>query len=147
MAAQRKLDTLSQYVPRASEVRRLLFSIGNACAERTRLPNAPYSPGVTGVGVRLREWSRLTAQPPSRTELERRVRSVLHAATVHNLVEVSAPQRCKGEEWVIVRLNRLLCPHFFLPLQRGQWRPTTLKELAGWTDREFVAPPKGISIA
>lgn len=143
-AAERKLDNLSQYVPRAVEVKRLLVSLGQACSERTRLPNAPYSPGVTGVGVRLREWAKLKGGPATMTDIEQSLRSVLHAATVHNLIEVSAPQRCKGEEWVIVRLNRLLCPQFFLPLQRGQWRPTTLKELGGWTARGFIAPPKGM---
>lgn len=137
VVAARRLDELSQYVVHAADVKRILLAIGRACEERTYLPNAPYSPGVTGVGLRLSEWNRLRSASASMTETNKLLRSVIHSAISHNLIEISQPQRCKGDDWIIVRLNRILCPYFHLPLHRGQWRPASLRDLVTWIEQGY----------
>jgi hypothetical protein len=44
----------------------------------------------------------------------------------------------KGERWLVLYLNRLLCLRFGLPLGYGGWRPRRLNQLGAWIDKSAL---------
>ena len=67
----------------------------------------------------------------------RRLASVLAAAISENLLDPILDYKCKGQRWMVLNLNRLLCVRFEVPLHYGGWKEKTLKELYRWLDQGF----------
>lgn len=125
---------LPERLPRGHTVRGFIDALCRFCVEETYQPTAPYSPGVTGIAISMADRDKLLALP-SRAGTDHDLHdltSVLATAISANLLEVILDYRCKGRNWMLLYLNRELCVHYFLPLQRGGWRERTLKELAEW---------------
>ncbi len=115
-------------------VQRLLDAIGEFAASETYLPNAPYSPGVTGIAITMADRESLRAaaelrRGPSDLALLARCISL---ALAHNLLEPLPDHRGQGENLMVLYLNRLLCVRYELPLHYGGYRRRKLTELAAW---------------
>jgi hypothetical protein len=111
----------------------LLTSIGQFCQSRTYEPNAPYDPGVTGIAISMRDKDSLQ----DRGFLERNpeyalLAEVLASAIANNLLEPLLDYRVKGDTWMVLNLNRLLCVTFDLPLHYGGFKEQQLRDLYGW---------------
>jgi hypothetical protein len=52
-------------------------------------------------------------------------------------VEPYLDYKCKGDRWMVLYLNRLLCPKHWLPLQYGGFKEKTLDELFKWSSSGF----------
>jgi len=133
---------LPQQIRHGTEVCRFLEAVGKLARWETDKPNAPYAPGVTGIAISMSDREKLSDQNfLKKDESLLRVSRVLSSCIAHNLCEVTLNQKCKGQYWMVLNLNRMLCVHFGLPLQYGGWREKSLRELCSWLDKGF-APPR-----
>lgn len=129
---------LGSSVEGAARVRALLDGIGNYCAERSYLPNAPYAPSVTGVALRRSEAEQLQEAAAAgttgwRSQLARTMGTLL----AHNLITVQASE-AKGQRWAVFYLNRAWCVRFGLALGYGGWQPSGVEELWAWAEGNTV---------
>jgi len=114
-------------------VHQLLSSIGRYCRQRTYEENAPYDPGVTGIAISMKEREQLQ----NRDFLEKNpeyalLADVLAAAIANNLLEAQLDRKVKGNTWMVLNLNRLLCVSYDLPLHYGGFKERPLRDLYVW---------------
>lgn len=135
-------DTRVKDLPRRArngrEVLRFLDAVGQFCRDVTYQPNAPYSPGVTGVAILMDERETLLdpahlAKNPSASAFA----AILGTAIAHNLLHAEVDYKVKGNRYMVLYLNRLLCPKYELPLQFGGFRERPLREFIAWTDKGY----------
>jgi len=115
------------------DVMNFLEAIGKMAFLETTKPNAPYPPGVTGIAISMRDRDTLI-----QNKKYVRLFSILSECIAHNLLEPILDYKCKGERWMVLYLNRMLCVRFGLPLQYGGFREKTLTELSDWLERGFI---------
>ncbi|MBZ0090571.1 MAG: hypothetical protein K8H90_09355 [Thermoanaerobaculia bacterium] len=147
---RKAVDALWQEIPRrvrnGREVRALLEAIGSFARSVTYQPNAPYSPGVTGIAISMADRDRLRDSKAGAggTGYEG-LASAMASAIAHNLLEPILNYKVKGGTWMVLYLNRALCLKFALPLHYGGFRERSLSELAGWLAHGF-RPRNGESL-
>jgi hypothetical protein len=139
-AAQQRWDELPRRLYNGRDVQRLLGAVCQLAQKETHKPNAPYPPGVTGVGVRMTERERLLDAKGNQRYAK--LAKALASCISDNLVEVTLDylQGQKGRPWMVLYLNRWLCIHFGLPLGYGGWRPVKLDDLCQWLDQGHAGP-------
>ncbi|MGB7532405.1 MAG: hypothetical protein WA977_05420 [Halobacteriota archaeon] len=120
------------------DVMKFLEAIGKMAIFETMKPNAPYAPGVTGIAISMRARETLIQD-----KKYSRLFSVLSECIAHNLLEPVLDCKCKGERWMVLYLNRMLCVRFGLPLQYGGFREKTLSVLTEWMERGFIRKRNG----
>lgn len=140
-AAQAFWNDIPNKVRHGRDVRALLDSVGRFSAWYTYRVTAPNDPGVGGTAIRMSERSLIM----DRHALERRpdrkrFADLLASALAHNYLVADLDYKCKGEFWMVLNLNRLLCVHFDLPLGYGLYKERPLDELCRWIDEPFVIP-------
>jgi hypothetical protein len=140
-AASTVWEEIPRKVRHGRELRHFLEAVGRFSAWYTYRPTAPNDPGVGGTAIRMSERAMLTdpASLRSRPDL-RRFADMLASAMAHNLLIADLDYKCKGERWMVLNLNRLLCVHFDLPLGYGLYKERPLSVLCQWQDQPFVAP-------
>lgn len=111
--------------------------------EQTFRPSAPYPPGVTGFAITVAERdllldSKRRARVPGAEELV----DALRIAVSRNVLTAESERSVKNKQVVVFYLNRLLCPHFFLPLGRGGFKDRPVSEIAGW----MIESPPDVSV-
>ena len=115
------------------KVHKLLSSIGTFCKSRTYEDSAPYDPGVTGIAISMKEREQLQNKDFLAKNPEfGLVADVLAAAIANNLLEAQLDRRVKGNTWMVLNLNRLLCVSYDLPLQYGGFKERPLRDLYVW---------------
>ncbi len=124
----------------ATQVMRFLEGIAGLSQWETYKPNAPYAPGVTGIAIAMSDRDVLRKATASGNAEMSVLAQVIASCIAHNLLEVHLDQKCKGQYWMIMYLNRMLCMHFDLPLQYGGWREKRLSELQAWPVKGFAPP-------
>ncbi|MBI2266244.1 MAG: hypothetical protein HYU64_13930 [Armatimonadetes bacterium] len=124
------------------EVRNFIQAIGEFANWVTYQPNAPYSPGVTGIAISMSDRDSLRDPKSAKFQALRRVVS---SAIAHNLLEPILDYEVKGGRWMVLYLNRVLCVQFELPLHYGGFRERKLTELCQWLEQGF-RPKKGGSL-
>ncbi|HUU26504.1 MAG TPA: hypothetical protein VM123_01710 [archaeon] len=132
---------LPDSIPYSTQVMRFLESIGRMASWETYRPTAPYAPGVTGIAISMseRDVLRTFSGKYSKGNYEI-LAQVIATCIAHNLLEIQLNQKCKGQYWMVMYLNRMLCIKFNLPLQYGGWRERRLSTLRPWIDKGFVPP-------
>ena len=78
------------------------------------------------------EWLRLHPK-------HRLLSEVLASALSLNLLDAQPNSKCKGQLWLILNLNRLLCVRYRLPLNYGKFKEQRLDELVRWMEKGFDA--------
>lgn len=132
-------DKLPEWVPEGYDVQKFVEAVGQFSNWITYQPNAPYSPGVTGIAISMSDRGKLVDTNVNRKIPEMaRLASVIRTCIAHNIVEVKLNYKCKGQNWMILYLNRIFCIQFDLPLQYGGWREKKLKDLVGWLHKGFT---------
>jgi len=135
-------DTRVKDLPRRAkngrDVLRFLDAVGQFCHDATHQPNAPYSPGVTGIAILMQERETLLDQahlaknPPAAA-----FAAMLATAIAHNLLHAEVDYKVKGNRYMVLYLNRLLCPKYELPLQFGGFREKPLREFIAWAEKGY----------
>lgn len=135
-------DTRVKDLPRRAkngrDVLRFLDAVGQFCSDATHQPNAPYSPGVTGIAILMQERETLLDQahlaknPPAAG-----FAAMLGTAIAQNLLHAEVDYKVKGNRYMVLYLNRLLCPKYELPLQFGGFREKPLREFIVWAEKGY----------
>ena len=122
------------------ELRAFIDSVGRFSHWYTYRPTAPNDPGVGGTGIRMTERRTLMDRVTlARRRDYARFADLLASALAHNYLVADLDYRCKGDLWMVLNLNRLLCVHFDLPLGYGLYKERPLDELCRWVEEPFVA--------
>jgi hypothetical protein len=125
-------------IPHGTEVQQFAEAIVTMAREENAKPTMPYAPGVTGTALLMSDRTRLM-----NPEIRRSVPGAdalficLGEAVAHNIVSVELDQSVKGRRYMVIYLNRLLCPRFGLPLGRGGYREKRLEVMSKW----MTGPP------
>jgi hypothetical protein len=131
--AARKWLEIPRRIPAGRDVQRLLEAIGLSARFAARKQrNAPYAPGITGIGLTCLDRDRLRdAVMTGSHELLGRLARAISSCVALNLLEAipDAKQGAKGETKMVLYLNRWLCIHFRLPYGYGGWRTVTPERL------------------
>lgn len=141
-AALNRLEEIPRRVRNGREVLAFVEAIAEFAQWKTYLPNAPYSPGVTGIAVTMAEREELRNPEKAAKAGYSKLANVIAAAIANNLLEPSLDYRCQGENLMVLNINRLFCVHYKLPLQYGGFKRRTIKELSEWIDGGFKIPKK-----
>jgi hypothetical protein len=144
-------DTRVKDLPRRTQngrdVLRFLDAVGQFCQQETHRPNAPYAPGVTGIAISMQERETLLdKQQLARSPVTAAFTSMLGTALAHNLLHAELDYKVKGNRYMVLYLNRLLCPKYQLPLQFGGFREKPLREFISWAEKGY-RPSKSESLA
>jgi hypothetical protein len=131
-------------IPHGREVQQFSEAIVAMARDENAKATVPYAPGVTGTALLMSDRSRLMDPEVRRAIPGSDALFVsLGEAIAHNIVSVELDQRVKGSRYMVIYLNRLLCPRFGLPLGRGGYREKRLEVMSKW----MTGPPPVISKA
>jgi hypothetical protein len=140
-ASERMWRSIPRRVPHGRDVQRLLLSISTIARRDTYRPTAPYAPGVTGTALTMTDRDLL---------LDRRRRlsvpgadrlfDALGSALAYNMLSAELDRPVKGDRFMVLYLNRLLCVRFGLPLGRGGFRERRLDVMSNWMLEPEVEP-------
>ncbi|MFO0901201.1 MAG: hypothetical protein U0836_27560 [Pirellulales bacterium] len=142
-AAQSFLDDIPNKIRHGRDLRAFLESVGRFSAWYTYdyKPTAPNDPGVSGTAIRMSERDMLLNREALAKRPERaRFADLLASAIAHNYLVADLDYKCKGDRWMVLNLNRLLCVHFNLPLGYGLYKERSLDELCRWVEEPFTPP-------
>lgn len=128
------LKEISFMIPQGNHVSRFIDSIGRMCKDETYRPTAPYAPGVTGTALFINDYEFLKERAKKGDENYKKLYQTIESAVAHNILEPEPNLKCKGKEFLVLYLNRLLCVPFELPLQRGGFREQKLSTLLQWVE-------------
>jgi hypothetical protein len=125
-------------IPHGREVQQFIDAVASMAREENRKPTVPYPPGVTGTALLMSDRERFM-KPEARSMIPgaEQLFGALGEAVAHNIVSVELDQRVKGNRYMVIYLNRLLCPRFGLPLGRGGYREKRLEVMSKW----MASPP------
>jgi hypothetical protein len=123
------------------QIQRLLKQVAHICRSDTYRPTAPYSPGVTGTALSMRDRERLL-DPRVRARLEgaQELFEALSGAIGHNLLRAELDRSVKNNRWMVLYLNRLICARYGLPLGYGGFRERPLEAMCQWMLNEVEDP-------
>jgi hypothetical protein len=145
-AIHQSWEEIPRRVRNGRKVRDFLQAIGEFANWVTYQPNAPYSPGVTGIAISMSDRDRLRSPNSARGTPEfLDLANTIASAIAHNLLEPMLDYKMKGNRWMVLYLNRALCVQFALPLHYGGFRERKLSELCQWLEHGF-RPRKGESL-
>jgi len=140
-----RVNELPRRASNGRDVLRFLDAVGQFCRDTTHQPNAPYSPGVTGIAILMQERDQLLERtylaknPPAA-----RFAAMLGTAIAHNLLRAELDYKVKGARYMVLYLNRMLCPKYDLPLQLGGFREKPLREFINWAENGYRPSKPGL---
>lgn len=125
-------------LPHGNYIQRFVDGVARISKEEAAKPRIPYPPGVTGTALLMSDRAKL--REPSSRELPEMAALYcgLKSAIAHNVVWIELNYRVKNADYMVIYLNRLLCPTFDMPLGLGAFRERKLIQMAGW----MVEPPR-----
>ncbi|MGA2161107.1 MAG: hypothetical protein ABSG28_02745 [Methanoregula sp.] len=145
-SAKKRWEEIPNRISNSTEVTNFLKAFQKMALFETNKPNAPYAPGVTGLAISEGEFERICDEEflKDRPKYKTLIETISVCISLNLIEEFSdVTQGQKGKTWKVLYLNRLLCLHFDLPLQKGGWRPKTIDELSEWIENgEFIVPKK-----
>jgi hypothetical protein len=130
-------------LPNGDLIQRFVDSIGKISQLEAAKPTIPYPPGVTGTALSMTDRARLRDSMRRKEILgAQELHDALISAIAHNVVWVELDYRVKNNRWMVIYVNRLLCPQYNMPLGLGGFRERKLSDMALWmVGSEFTEPP------
>jgi len=137
-ASKAMWDDIPRRAMHGSAVKILLESIGAFSRRYTGRPSAPNDPGVNGIAISMADRRRLLDEEWLRHHPDyNQLAEVLASALAHNYLDADPNYKCKGQLWLVLNLNRLLCVRYRLPLAYGKFKEQKLDELVRWMRRGY----------
>lgn len=135
-ASEQYWESIPRTVPHGRDVQALVREIVAISRAEAAKPTMPYPPGVTGTAMLMAERARLLdPEFRSRTPGADRLFSALASAVANNVVTADLDYSVKGSRYMVLYLNRLLCPRFYLPLNYGSFRERRLSHMIEWIQK------------
>lgn len=126
-------ESITRTVPNGRDVRAIVTEIVRIAVEENKKPTVPYPPGVTGTALLMSDRERLLdINYRNNNALAARLFAALASAVAYNVITADLDYSVKGNRYMVLYLNRLLCPHFDLPLGRGAFRERRLSQMLTW---------------
>lgn len=119
-------------LPDGGYVKRLVDGVARISRDEARKPRIPYPPGVTGTAMTMSDRARLRAPETRKIPQMEMLYRALKSAIAHNVVWIELNYRVKNAAYMVIYLNRLLCPEFQMPLGLGGFRERKLVEMSSW---------------
>ena len=132
-ASERYWTNIAATVLNGRDVQALVSEIVSLARADNAKPKVPYPPGVTGTALTMGERAMLL--DPSyrlRTPGAERLFTALGSAVAEGILQVELNYSVKNGRYMVLYLNRLLCPRFWLPLGLGSFREKRLSIMLGW---------------
>lgn len=146
-ASKAMWDDIPRRAAEGSAVKLLLESIGTFSQWFTERPTAPNDPGVNGIAISMADRTRLLDETWLRHHPEhQQLASVLASALAHNYLDADPNYKCKGQLWLVLNLNRLLCVRYRLPLGYGKFKEQKLDDLVRWMKRGYEPSRKELPL-
>lgn len=120
------------HLPDGHLVQRFVNGVGQISRDESQKPRIPYPPGVTGTALRMSDRVKLRASETLNIPNMAMLYRALKSAIAHNVVWVELDYRVKNSNYMVIYLNRLLCPMFDMPLGLGGFRERDLVAMSGW---------------
>jgi hypothetical protein len=137
-ASREMWEEIPRRAAHGSRVKLLLESIGAFSRWYTMRPTAPNDPGVNAIAISMTDRERLLNPEWLRHHPAHQVLAeALASALAQNYLDAQPDYKCKGQLWLILNLNRLLCIRYRLPLNYGKFKEQRLDDLARWMDKGF----------
>jgi len=137
--AKKKWDEIPLQIHKGRMVQKFLEAIRELSTWETNRPNAPYSPGVTGIAITMEERDILINSIVNNENSKyENIAYIISACISNNLLKVSIDEKQGGKKWMKLYLNRWLCLHFGLPLSYGGWRDYKISEIVEWVEGKPV---------
>jgi hypothetical protein len=137
-ASKKWWNQITERAAHPTRVRRLLESIGIFARSYTDRPTAPNDPGVNAIAISMTDRDRLLDPEWLKVRPEHKILAeVIASALAHNYLDAQPNYKCKGQLWLVLNLNRLLCVRYRLPLNYGLFKEQRLDELVKWMDKGF----------
>ena len=132
-ASERYWVSIPRTVPNGRDVRALVAEIVKIAVFENNRPTMPYPPGVTGTALLMTERDRLL-DPKFReaNKASDRLFRALASAVSYNVLTADLDRSVKQNRYMVLYINRLLCPRFNLPLGRGGFRERSLRQMLEW---------------
>ena len=147
-ASEQYWESIPRTVPRGRDVQALVGEIVEIARIENKKPRVPYPPGVTGTAMLMAERKQLLDPDyRRRTPGSERLFSALASAVANNVMSAQLDYSVKGSRYMVLYLNRLLCPRFGLPLGYGGFRERRLHVLLGWMHKQPAEPLDGEQLA
>jgi hypothetical protein len=139
-ASKEMWDEIPRRAAQGSRVKQLLEAIGSFSRWYTERPTAPNDPGVNAIAISMTDRKNLMdVEWLKHRPQHRELAEVLASALAHNYLDAQPNYKCKGQHWLILNLNRLLCVRYRLPLNYGKFKEQRLDELLRWMEKGFDA--------
>ena len=140
-ASERFWEAIPRSVPNGRDVQAVVREIVAIALEEKAKPKMPYPPGVTGTALLMGERSTLLDESfRRRTPGADRLFAALASAVAHNVLSAELDYSVKNNRFMVLYLNRLLCPRFGLPLGFGSFREKRLRTMIGWMQKLPALP-------
>lgn len=140
-ASERFWEAIPRSVPNGRDVQAVVREIVAIAVEEKAKPKMPYPPGVTGTALLMGERATLLDESyRQRTPGAARLFAALGSAVAHNVLSAELDYSVKNNRFMVLYLNRLLCPRFGLPLGFGSFREKRLKTMIGWMQKLPASP-------
>ena len=135
----RRWDDVIHSMQNSEKIVSFFDNMAKFCFTETNLPNSPYG-GVTGVAISTNDLKKL--QDPDVLKNNPRYKTLVDVLTscfAHNLLEPlpRSKQGMKGNEHLLMYLNRLICFRYQLPLSYGGWRELSLEDLSAFLEGTY----------
>ncbi|MGA2917606.1 hypothetical protein [Methanoregula sp.] len=144
-SASKRWNEIPRRVSNNQDVINFLKAFHQMATDETFKPNAPYAPGITGIGISDEDFQKIVLSDTEKNnEKFQPLAKVIYVCISLNLLEdfTEINQGKINHTWKVLYLNRLLCLHFDLPLQKGGWKPKKIDELVEWIERGIPRPAK-----
>lgn len=125
-------------LPHGNYVQRFVDGVARISKEEAAKPRIPYPPGVTGTALLMSDRAKLRESSSLELPEMAALYYGLKSAIAHNVVWIELNYRVKNADYMVIYLNRLLCPVFDMPLGLGAFRERKLIQMAGW----MIEPPR-----
>lgn len=129
-------ESIPRTIPNGRDVQAFVREIITIASAENAKPTMPYPPGVTGTALLMQERAVLL-DPEFRAGKPgaERLFNALASAVSYNVLSAELDYAVKGNRYMVLYLNRLLCPRFDLPLAYGGFRERRLNEMLSWMQK------------
>jgi hypothetical protein len=135
-ASERFWESIPRTIPNGRDVQAVVREIAAISVEESNKPTMPYPPGVTGTSLLMSDRARLLDEKfRVRTPGAERLFAALASAVAFNVLNAELDYSVKSNQYMVLYLNRLLCPKFGLPLGFGGFRERKLSAMIGWVQK------------